>query len=414
MGRREDEELPPIEVLGAEPQISSLQEVSTRGPDGQRGRRGLGLIVGAIALGLLVAGLMLGDDDEAPAASEREEDTTTTTRSRPTTTRPRPTSSTTTTLPGPLFAGHPVRGWLLSGSTSGWTLLDIETGAELETRGLPFDNPYSTRAVAGGVVLISGGEARYYDLRVPTEVREPVRLGPADQIITTTADGDEVWLVEGASETPPDEAQARLVDLGGRVLRSFPVPPEPFSTFMGGPFSPTAGTPEGVLFARGGRVYLVNEAGVQSVGIGDLVGAAESSVLMFTCDRDRFSCGIDLRTPFGARIRRLDLEQSSPLESFTAVSSADDGRFAVVEQRYSPAGDTSVITLFDADGTTTATMEVMGYMSNGVGWLPDDAGLVGAHNGQIVWIHPTSDGWVVDDLPGTSVESEGVLAIAAL
>jgi hypothetical protein len=410
MGRRDGEQLPPVEVLGAAGRISSLQEVSTRGPDGPRGRRGLGLIVGAGVVGLLVAGLLLGDD-EVPAASEREEETTTTTRSRPTTTRPRPTSTTTTTLPGPLFAGHVVRGWLLSGNANGWTLVDIESGAELET-GLPFDNPYSTRPVAGGVVLISSGEARFYDLRVPAEVREPVRLGLADQILTT-AEGDQVWLVEGATETRPDDARARLVDLGGRELRSFPVPPEPFPTFQGGPFSPIAGTPEGVLFGRGGRVYLVNEAGVQAVGIGDLVGAVESSVLVFTCDQAAFSCGIDLRTTSGARIRRLDVERSSPLESVTAVSSADDGRFAVVQQSYSSNGDTSVITLFDADGRSTATVQVMGYMSNSVGWLPNDAGLVGTRNGRIVWIHPTSDGWVVEDLPGMSVQSEGVLALAA-
>ena len=50
-------------------------------------------------------------------------------------------------------------------------------------------------------------------------------------------------------------------------------------------------------------------------------------------------------------------------------------------------------------------------MPNPPNWLPDDAGLVGTRNGRIVWIHPTGDGWVVEDLPGITVQSEGVLAV---
>src|SRR5688572_27026449 len=119
MGRRDhDDELPPVEVLGAPPQISSLQEVSTRRPRGGPRRRGLGLIGGAVVIGVLVAGAMLGDGDEAPAASERNGETTTTT-SRPTTTETRPDPTTTTTLAGPLFAGYDVHGWLLSGGQPG-------------------------------------------------------------------------------------------------------------------------------------------------------------------------------------------------------------------------------------------------------------------------------------------------------
>ncbi|MET0901962.1 MAG: hypothetical protein ABWZ52_01865 [Acidimicrobiales bacterium] len=359
-------------------------------------------MVGTVVVGLLAAGVLLGDDDGTPAASERKEETTTT-RRRTTTTRPRPT--TTTTLAGPLFAGHVVRGWLLSGNPDGWTLVDIESGAELES-GLPFDDPYSVRAVAGGVVLLSGGEARFYDLRVPAAVREPVSLGPADRILNTM-EGDKVWLVEASAL--PDGSRARLVDLAGRELRSLQMP-EPLPTFEGPFLSPVVGTPEGLLFDRGGRVYMIDEAGVDVVAIGDMVGAVESSVLIFSCDEDGATCGIDLREPSGSPIRRLDVEQPSPAFGVT-VTSADDGRLALVTQQPLPTGDTSVITLFEPDGRTIATMEVVGYMSNPPSWLPNGAGLVGARNGRIVWIHPTGDGWVVEDLPGITVQSEGVIAV---
>ena len=391
------------------PQISSVQEVSTRGPGGPRGRRGVGLIVGTVVVALLVAGVVLEDDDASPAAGEREE-ATTTTRSRPTTTRPRPTGTTTTTLAGPIFAGHDLRGWLLSGGGGGWTLVNLTSGAQVPPD-LPFDNPYSTRAVTGGVVLIVNAEARFYDLRAPEDVREPVSLGPADQILTTS-EGDLVWLVEAPSDALPDGARARLVDLEGRERRSFQVPPGAFSTLELAPSAGIAGTTEGVLVGLAGRVYLADEGGVRPVAVGDLVGAVGSSFLVFACDDDATSCGIDLRAATGRLIRRLDVEASSP-ELGSAVSRAADGRFAVVTRHLSAEGDISVVTLHEPDGTTVATVEVLGYLPFAPGWLQGDAGLVGALNGQIVWIHPTPDGWVVDVVPGlTSVQSEGVLPIA--
>jgi hypothetical protein len=255
--------------------------------------------------------------------------------------------------------------------------------------------------------MISSGAARFHDLRISADVREPVSLGPADQILNTVG-GDKVWLIEGTSESVPGAARARLVDLGGRELRGFQVPPGAFGTFQMGP---NAATTEGVVFARGGRVYLVNEAGVHAIAIGELLGAVESSVLVFTCDQAAASCGIDLRTPAGALIHRLDVEQPATPAGTVTVSSSDEGRIAVVTQRYSENGDGAVITLLEPDGRTIATMEVMGYMPNVVSWLPDDAGLVGNLDGGIVWIHTTSEGWVVEPLPGMSVQSEGVLAI---
>jgi hypothetical protein len=408
MGRGDHDELPPIEVLDTAREIGSVQEVSIRGPTRARGLLRVGLIVGAVVLGPLVAGLLFGDDDGPPAVSGRDEETTTTlSRSS---TAPRPTSTTTTTLvAGPLFPGHGVRGWLLSGGSGGWTLVDIEAGAERPS-GLPFDDPYSTWALPGGVVMVSNGHATFYDLRVPVDVREPVSLGPADQTLGIVG-GDKVWLIDHPSpESPVVRSRARLVDLDGRELLGFPVQSGLFSSMTGPGFPGMRGaaTPDGVLFGRGGRVYLATGSGARAVATGDLVGAVGSSVLIFTCGVDVSRCGIDLRTTSGALIRRLALGDWWP-DGGWRTSSAIDGRFALVT--YGPPGN-SRVTVFEPNGETVATIEVAGHMPEAVEWLPNDAGFVASRNNRLVWIHQTGDGWVVEDLPGLDhLDSGGVLHV---
>jgi hypothetical protein len=401
MGRRDDEQLPPVELVGVGSELTSVQHVSTVAPGGPRGRRRLGLIIAIVVVGLLAAGAMLGDDDEEPATGEREEETTTTRRRTTTTSRPTTTTTTTTPAPAPLFAGHHVEGWLLSGGPNGWTLVDIPTGLELESTNLSFDNPYSTRAVTGGVVMVINGQARFYDLRRPDGGRQPVDLGPALQVVQA-AERDQVWLVDGT--------RATLVDLEGRELRGFTVPAADFDPAMA-PTDTIAATAQGLVFARAGRVYLVSESGVQAVAIGELVGALESAMLVYSCGEDAASCGIDLRSLSGSLIRRLDVERASPDYGWS-VSQAPDGRFAVLTHPPSPTGDASVVTLHRPDGSTEAMIDVAAWMAFAPGWLPDDAGLIAARNGSMVWIHQTSDGWEIDSLDAfRSVQSEGVLPI---
>ena len=401
MGRTDDER-PAIEIVGADPPITSVQHVSTRGPGGPR-RRGIQvLLVAGAVVGLLVAGLALGGDDEDPPPSDEQaeaDEKTTTTRPRSTTTRlTTTTASTTTTTTGPLFAGQPLGGWLLSGNVSGWTLVDIATGARLETE-LPFDDPYSTRSVTGGVVTIVAGNVEYHDLRVAEAVREPVVLGPADQVLMAVVP-DQVWLLQGTYEDgSSDGGRARLVDLAGRQLRSFRVPTGSY----------VAATADGVLFDRGGRIYRADETGVEDLAVGALIGVAGSSPVIFTCDADA-SCGIDLLHPSGERIRRLAIEHPS-IDLAADISSDALGRFAIVT--YGPE-DGPLISLFDPDGTLLATVEDTGFFAGPLSWLPGDAGLVGTREGRIVWIHQATEGWVVEDLPALApVQSDGVLAISS-
>ena len=106
--------------------------------------------------------------------------------------------------------------------------MDIATGARLETE-LPFDDPYSTRSVTGGVVTTVAGNVEYHDLRVAEAVREPVVLGPADQVLTAVVP-DQVWLLQGTYEDGSSEARpgparrphgeaASLVSRPDRLLR---------------------------------------------------------------------------------------------------------------------------------------------------------------------------------------------------
>ena len=201
MGRRDPDERPPIEVVGAERGTGSLQHVST-GPSRPRRPGGSGVVAAGVAIGLLlVAGLALGGDDGSPADPARDEgegrslaeDPTTTRRPGSTTTRPRPT---TTTIPvGPVF-GRPLGGWLLTADGSGWTLVDIDSGARRDIA-LPAAGAFEARAVTGGVVMLSGGrrEAGYYDLRSGTDLPVPVVLGTADQLLPGDRP-DRIWLVD--------------------------------------------------------------------------------------------------------------------------------------------------------------------------------------------------------------------------
>jgi hypothetical protein len=404
--RRQPDERPPIEVVGVEPGLTSLQHVSTGGPGGPRRHGTRGLVLGAVVVGMLLIGLALGDDDDddSPTASqalaEDAEDTTSTTRRRTTTTstRPRATTTEATLQVGPVFAGQQVSGWLLSGNQSGWTLVDIETGAQSDPD-LPFDNPYATRTVEGGVIVVrSSRQAEYHDLRVPTEDREAIELGPADQVLPSGTP-DQVWLIDSGGrfeEAAEGETRASLVDLSGRELRSFAVP----SGYVAGASS------QGLLFERGGRVYLADEGGVRPVAIGQVVGAVGDLMLLFTCDDDA-RCGAELREVSGRGGRRLAIEGS--LNGGFEIASHVDGRFAVTA--YGSDGGIAT-TLFEADGTQIGPLGRDPTLSGPLSWLPGDAGLVGTRNGRVVWLNPTGGDWVLQEPPALAgLQADGVVAI---
>jgi len=398
MGRGDPDPLPPIEIVGAAPSAASLQRVST-GPGGPRrpGRRWVAVIAGVVLL--LLGGLALGDDEGSPEGSDPKEardnsmklpPQTTTTRPRTTTTRP---ATTTTTRPvGPVF-GTPVGGGLLVYGTSGWELVDLDTGARTEPE-LPNYAAYDAVAVRGGVVLRDAGSrgASFYGL-TPDGVAEPVSLGPADQVVAAGRP-DRVWLIDGGGQVGRDGGLAngtaivRLVDLDGQALRTFDLAARYVSK----------GLPAGLVVERGGRVYLVDEAGVRPIAVGWTVGVSGDALVVLACD-DEAVCEMQRRTADGARPAVL-FEVPDPETAGFDSSTAVDGRTVLLT--YGDPGDGGqVLHFLAADGGSLGSLpSSSGAGLNGVPrWLPGDHGLVAPGPMGMEWVHRQGAGWTSVDAP---------------
>lgn len=397
MGRRDPDPRPPIEVLGADPELTSTQRVAL-GPKRPRRLTGRALAVGAGVAALLVGGLALGGDDDPPATSaERQErdnreraelkDKTTTTSGRATSTT---RGTTTTTIPvGPMF-GQPVGGSLLVFGNGRWQVIELDTGARHELD-LPSENPYEARAVRDGAVLLASlrREALYYDLRSGVPAPAPLVLGTADQVVSSGRP-DQVWLLDSgwraAGGPSLSTAQARLVDLTGEVLRSFDVP----SSYVFGGFE------AGLVIVRGGRAYLVDERGVRPLAVGDVLGTSPDSLIVFACD-DRANCALELHPiTGGAPVELRSL--AGPIDYGFGAIAGPDGQIAIL--RYPGEAFAGGMSFFAADGRRLGDSgeTVMPSFNGEPRWLPGDLGMVSPGTGGVEWIHRVGDEWVATDV----------------
>jgi hypothetical protein len=163
---------------------------------------------------------------------------------------------------------------------------------------------------------------------------------------------------------------------------------------------------EGLLFERGGRVYLADEGGVRPVAIGQVVGAVGDLMLLFTCDDDA-RCGAELREVGGGGGRQLPIEGS--LDGGFEITTHVDGRFVVTA--YGSDGGIEM-TLFEADGTLVGPLGSDPSLSGPLSWLPGDAGLVGTRNGRVVWMRPMGGDWELQEPPALAeLQTDGVIAI---
>jgi hypothetical protein len=402
-----DDPRPPIEVLGDEPAAESVQVITTgRQPRHARTRT---LAVAAVLVALLVGGLVLGDDDR-PAASDRAapgEDGSKAGTDRTATTRPTTTTTeppTTTVPPGPVF-GEPVgAGLLMQGGGAGWELIDLDTGARLHPQNLPngglgpeFGGPsvyakLTMTAVRGGMVMVVQGSttrAHYYSVSPNGDVGDPIDLGSAD-LVSSAGRADQVWLVDRSDSFPGGPGlpgatapvDVRLVDLSGRVLRSFEVETEPM----------WASVEQGLFVERGGRIYLANENGLRAVAVGRVLGVADSDLVFMSCD-DVGACAIERQPLDGGRPRPL-----LPLTGLDPQSYAiagPDGQIALV----SLAGFDPGLVVLAEDGEKLATISGPSTFSDVPVWLPGDLGLVTAKDANVDWLRPSGEDWLVAPVP---------------
>lgn len=366
---------------------------------------------------LLLAGLVLGDRDEATTGDPKEErdnrdraelktTTTTSEQSGPTTSRP---STTTTPLPvGPVF-GEPVGASVLLISTNGitGTMVDLDTGARAEVR-LSSDDPYNSVPVRGGLALVQRTEAVFVPLDPPSrtaavggpeavdpvaqreaaeaaaaaaaeEARsqpDPVRLGDADRILSSGSP-DSVWLIREFYEDPSQPgARAQLVDLTGQPLTEVVFVPVGY---------PMAATEEGIVFTVGGRVYLAGEGGVQPLMVGEVLDAAAGRIAVLTCD-DEAVCTPEVRDMATGRSTRFD-SIHDPYQFGIGVTLSSSGALGVLSYQV------GTYRLYEPGGRELGSID--GISSQGEpAWLPGDLGVLVAGPAGVRWVAPTRDGLV--------------------
>jgi hypothetical protein len=389
MGRRDADERPPIEILGADPGIGSTQQVAL-GPRRPKVGRRRALAIVALLLAVLVGSVVLGGtgDQQERAADDEPRDNqdhielgkrqTTSTELSTTTTR----ATTTTGSSGPLF-GEPIDGVLLiHRSGQDWARLDLTTGA-LDVLTLPDVDLFNADAMPGGIVVAAGEEVRYYSVLGDELAPEGALLGKGNQVVS--AGPDRLWLFDQPEGAGQVTTHARLVDLQGKVLREVEVPG----------YQAYASADE-VLVVRAGRVYVAEDFGYRPLGSGYVNGVVGSNVLLTSCD-DEAECALQLQPIDGGAARTLVPVEDPDSTYYNPPSAAPDGRLAIIGQ--STTGIDQHLLLFDPQGNLLDSVRVSaGVQGTSPKWVPGDRGLlIGGATG-LQWVRPQGDGWVVQDL----------------
>jgi len=380
---RDDDPRPPIEMVGQERPTTTTQRVET--VVGARRRRNALVAVGAV-VAIVLAGLALGGGDDDGEVSSPSTSSTATTTERETSTTERSTTTTTTIPTGPVF-GEPIDAHLLAVAASRYVSIDLDTGARRPVADIPLGTVYESVPVRGGLVMVSNGEAQYHPVGDAPGDGAPIGLGEADRVLAAGRP-DRVWVLRGgpSGTTPGDGGlRASLVDLEGELLRRVELEDDDVGN----------ATPDALVLARGGRVYLVDDGGARPIADGSLVGTAGDGVIVVRCD-DRADCSFYLHRP-GAPVRALD-GASVDADHGASVIGGLDGRFAIIS--YSDATSTARAALYDPDGDLVGDLE--GSVGTGAFpvWLPGDGGLLQADpGGPPLWLHEGAAGWVEEPAP---------------
>jgi hypothetical protein len=371
LGRREDPR-PPVELWGAPAEDAPSQRVAV---EGLRPRRWHGALAVAVVAALLGAGLALGGDDDdsggAQAVEPGERDnsaklplkatTTTTTRVQ------RSTTTTQPPPPVPILPGSGTR--VVVTGAGGVELLDLDTGEAIEL--VVPRSVYGIVAVAGGVVLLDDGDARYLPLPRGGSPGEVVLLGPGDQAFPV-GDGRAVWLT-GVRSDGGDGASATLVDLDGNTIAG----PVDLGGWVAGAH------PRGLIVQAAGRVYVVDDRGaVIPVTTGEVLGVSEGWMLVRSCD-DGLECGPELWGPDLGAPRRLPATRVA--FGFGGALSVDPAGERAAFLLDGPRGQS--VGIVDLDTGVAEAVEVGPTGVAGFGWLPGDLGVLVAQQFQLSRVH---------------------------
>jgi len=243
-----------------------------------RGRSHRDLLVVALAVALLVAGLVFAGRDskrESADAGTSTSTTSTTPRSTSTTTTTTiATTTTTTTLP-PLQLGERTGVRLLLSGDRGVSLLDLDTG---ELRDVPLPGSSQLIARDGGVVVQGPSGVDFY---LSPFTGEYVELSDArDVSVLPAIEQDRVWIASYG----PARQTVREVDTAGNVTVG------PFDLPAGGGIVGLVN--DGIVGFTHGSIYVFDRDGrTRRLGYGDVVAAGGDHVVATTCD-EGLHCGL--------------------------------------------------------------------------------------------------------------------------
>jgi len=369
----------------APPDSEPVQRVAVGGP---RQRLRPLLLAGAV-VGLLAAGLVLGQADppapqgstdrDAGPSTDRSSSSTTTT----TTSRPRPTTSTTA-VPVPILPGSGAQ-LIVSGRPGRAELIDLDTGATSVIELGPFAEIFDLLPVRGGVVAMLGRDATY----LPLPTGEPVPLGEANYLLP--AGPDAVWLMVG--EDPYERtSHARLVDLQG-TPRTGPIRPP--SGWIAGAWD------EGLIVQAGGRIYTVDLDGeLVPLAVGEVISMSEGRLVARVCD-DAASCALAVWRADQRSWQNVRTTSKDRLGYFggSVIVQPDGDRAAFMS--FGPEGST--LSILDLAGGPPIVVEEVGEISD-VAWLPRDLGLVAVERGELLHVRLDGNRAIVDVLQARSAE----------
>ena len=349
----------------------------------RHGARGRSVVVALALVGLLGAGLLLGDDDGDPAPAGRDgDDAGPSTRvvPRPMSPTTRPSTTTTTEPPPvPVLPGAGVRVLLLG--QAGPELLDLDTGIAEEVP-VP-QGAYGVIAAGAGVVYVDGAQAWYVALPADGPAAQAVALGGAEQVFEGDRPG-RVWLFSPVPESGGERYQVTLVDLAGGVVAG---PRDVSDGYVAGAH------PAGLVIQAAGRIYLVGAAGdVQALATGEVLGASQGWLLSRSCD-DELRCGLTIWSP-ELRARSLRTDGGAAYGGSLAVDAAGRRGALVL---YGP--DRVGLELLDLATGGAQDVDLPGAGDvMGAAWLPGDLGLLVARSTELVRVHERAGQLRVDQL----------------